>query len=182
MISPDNESDLRWYFSEARGACGVKSPLGAQLDIMRTGTMRGKHERVVVADINERTLMAAERANRIGKRLRKLAPNHVPILRLQYDADEAANGCQVGASRLLDGVRVALIVSTPIALRLHNAIARTSSRKHPEQSPPTRVMWLAWLCRRAKDKKAEREAETLSVLLTSAQGLLNAAHAAYEAT
>lgn len=176
MLCPDDESDLRWYFSEACGGCGLKSALGAQLDIIRDGMTRGKHERHVRCDIAERVFEAAHRANRIGARLRLLDPLHEAVLRLQYEREEAAAGCDVGKSCQVEGLTVALIVGTDVAKKAYAARGTMARATTP-------VLWLAWLCARARHQKTtidKASVGTLIALLSAANRLLIAAQRAYQ--
>lgn len=171
----DDEIDLRWFFVEARGRCGVRSSLGPQLDALASGTVSSGGCRRSTPDMADHMLESAARANAIGERLRALPDRFQDVLRLQYERDEAAPGCEVGMSRQVDGVTIALLIAGPTARRLLNRTARVAKHATP-------VLWIAWLLRKSKQRDGANEKEILATIVREAKAKLTEAHHAFSLT
>ena len=174
---PDDEADLRWYFVEARGDCGVRSCLGPQLEMLRQGTLPGKNERRVSADINEYVAMAGDRANKVAARLRRCSERSQLVLELHHGVDG-----QLGSA----GVSLALACWTPTARSGYKA-ASSAMRGRKIDTARSRAlatsrMWLLWISMQAQKRDGEAAQAILDKVLNEAIAALNAAHADYEAS
>jgi hypothetical protein len=165
-MTPDNEADLRWYFTEAHGACGVRSPLGAQLDMLRQGTLPGKHERRREPDISEAVAAAGHRANRIAHRLNNLTRRDQLVLELHFGA-----AAQLGG----EGVSVALACWTPAARAGYKAAVRGA--KSSTKRVATIRLWLMWVAAQGGTHEA-----LVDEILEQARKALAGASGRYEVT
>lgn len=86
----DDELDLRFFFSDAPSAAGLRSNLGPQLEALAAGLRRRGVVQVAVSDdaMVDR-LDSAFRAARVGRLLRTIPPEHAAVLRAAYELDEA---------------------------------------------------------------------------------------------
>jgi hypothetical protein len=166
FISPDSEADLRWYYNEAAGACGLRSPFGLQLDMLRQGILPSKHERTFLADLAEDIATAGQRANRIATRLSKLPRNVQRTLELHYGARVVSDS----------DVSVALACATQSATSYYAAaVEKAPTAKHTV----TRNTWFLWLCTKAINAgTAEREIQ--DAIMSEARQALQIASCSYE--
>lgn len=180
-MTPDNESDLRWYFVEARGDCGVRSTFGAQLELVRQGTLPGRNERCLQetpgdlegfcasVDRDRRRTKAGIRANRVAGRLRRLPRRAQVVLELHFGADT-----HLGAG----GISLALACWTMSARKAYSAAKR--ERRARAQALGSIRLWLLWLTMQAH-KDTGDAAAVLDGILAEARAALNHAQRAYEA-
>jgi hypothetical protein len=82
----DDELDLRFLFSDAPRAAGLRSNLGPQLEALAAGLgRRGVVQAAVSDDAMVARLDSAFRAARVGRVLRAVAPEHAAVLQGAYD-------------------------------------------------------------------------------------------------
>jgi hypothetical protein len=168
---PDDEADLKWYFNEAKGACGVRSPLGAQLDMLRQGTLPGKNERRLEPEISEAAALAGCRANRIAARLRRLSSSDVLALELQYAAETK-----------MGSISLALASNTITAKTGYKLAVRAWNKGSKKSNHVATIrMWLLWLSSNAS-KGDEVSKRTLEDILHDAEKTLRTAESRYGAT
>lgn len=190
-LSPDEAEDLRWYFQDSLGDAGAKSPLGIQLDMLKSGVLceggfRRKLPRnsickaveeattdVDMRDVllsglaNERVLMAAARINRIGARLKRTGRDYNNILELHY-----------AEVPQYDGVGLDLLAHTEHARLLHARSLEKANKKGPAHVMSVRE-WILWLITRAVTSEASKACLTL--IHTEALAALDTAREAYAA-
>jgi len=92
-VSPRDEADLRWLFTEAIGDMGLRSAMGAQLDRLRDGGSqkhRGSKPMGTVREeddgISFRQVEAAHRFRLISERLERVSQRHQRVLTCLYGA------------------------------------------------------------------------------------------------
>jgi len=178
MLTLDEQADLKWFFSEARGDCGVRSVLGFHLDMVQQGTMRGKNERRVHPDIQDHVALAGRRANDISRRLERCHPVARLSLELHYGAE-----VKLGDA----GVSVALACATPAARAGYKAALKTAKAREGKNNARWRAlatirMWLLWVSTRAQQKDGESAEALLEKILGEAREALHGAQLEYEAT
>jgi hypothetical protein len=156
------ESDLRWYYQEASGDCGVRSQMGAISDILRSGVLPDGGR----ADNDgppQRVLESWRRAREVYSVLSKLDLHKRRVLELQF------------SSTVMGKVSVALAAEQPAAIEGHANYIRArassavvppkktsckpaSNRKVKPQKYPisslTVTGWVLWLATR-KDQAAK---------------------------
>lgn len=114
--------DLRWHFGEAESALGIRSTLGAFVDMALSGISGGSGGNAVEARaVEPRRLDATGRHRCIRTRLAPLPPTTIAVLRAAYGADDwtrAVDDPQVRAPlRRVFGelLGVVLLTAEPIA-------------------------------------------------------------------
>ena len=164
-LSPDNEADQRWFYTQANGDCGLRSPLGTQLDMLRAGILPGKHERKLSAN-DDNMLTAGARANQIAHKLNNIPREYQRILELQYGSPPPKDND----------------VSAPLACTMQSAIQNYHKAKTKSPGKPhTRTMglWFLWLYTKAKlSDNAQRR--ILNDILQKSRQALQTACDAYE--
>lgn len=174
---PDDEADLKWFFCEARGDCGVRSSFGYQLELARDGIQKGKFERIPSTEIPDNAAMAGTRANRIAARLRRCTPRTQLVLELHHGA-----AAKLGTV----GVSLALACWTPTARSGYHAAVRAMRGRRSDsarsQALATERMWLLWVSERAQHRDGEVAKKVLDKVLEEASAALRSAHSDYEAS
>lgn len=110
---------LRWFYREAAGDCGLRSPFGGQLEMVSArlpGVTYHDSRKVVLSDdaITQRLLESAERANEIGRHLKRVSRASQHVLELQYGSDfpmgdsgiTVALACSVSGSKVVTLARL----------------------------------------------------------------------------
>lgn len=145
------ELDLRWYFEDAR-VFGFCSPLGIQLDMLRTGILFCQRTYCEHDAVPEQYLKDRERAIDIEAKLLHLSEHHQRVLWLAF-----AHGGRIG-----DGPTLALCSATKAAREgfLAETRSRMVKRKSKGRAVPSTIR--AWVFRlavrsKAKDGAAQRE-------------------------
>ena len=192
-IKADEVEDLRWYFQDSLGDAGAKSPLGYQLDMLRAGILNEHSCKqrlpraelclvvaeavdgdVDLADVllsglaNERIQMAAARANKVGRRLKRVDRDYRLVLELHYS--EVAKYKSIG----LD-----LLCISGQAVALYRKSLEKVTKKTKAHCMSLRE-WVQWLIARAEQSAASKACLTL--MHKEAQQLLDKAHEAYAGT
>ncbi len=126
--------DLRWHFSEAESALGIRSTLGAFVDMALSGLSGGGRGNAVEdRAVEPRRLAATGRHRCIRDRLRHLPPSTVEVLRAAYGADDwtnAVDDLQVrGPLRRAFGELVGVVLLTP------EPLAHAARRQAPADKP-----------------------------------------------
>ena len=92
-VSPRDEADLRWLFTEALGEMGLRSAMGAPLDRLRDGgSQKHKGSKPLGAvreeddGISFRQVEAAHRFRQISERLERVSQRHQRVLTCLYGA------------------------------------------------------------------------------------------------
>ncbi len=173
--------DLRWHFGEAESALGIRSTLGAFVDMALSGISGGGGGNAVEARaVEPRRLDATGRHRCIRKRLAPLPPATMAVLRAAYGADDwarAVDDPQVRAPlRRVFGelLGVVLLTAEPIA----HATRRQAPTDKPcadaetaqERADVTRTPRGALLCayRRPVPAKAPKKPDPKRRTATSA--------------
>lgn len=182
MLSPDQETDLRWYFTEARGDCGLRSGMGGQIDSLaeRALAVRGdgihtmtlkppsppgiNHAEAAMARICDSGKPG--RASAIAARLRVLPPCHVSTLQHQYSDPEKINGT---------GVSVALATVQKLTAETFREL-----RLRKRQPSATQRLWLVGLIAAAIKEPVSEQARILGTILAQARTALGEAQEAYQ--
>lgn len=167
-ISPDHEADLRWFFNQATGDCGLRSPSGAQLAMLRQGILPGKFERQFARDLPDGLLVAGERANRVARILGALSPIFQRTIALHY------------------GARLQSENNSSVALACATTTAQAHYTRAKTKSPDARHLvsvhtWFLWLCTRGIDELTP-EHQIQQQIESEAQNMLQTASTAYEET
>ena len=155
------EQELRWYYHEAAGICGLRSTMGTFLDILETGILPNEnsrklteapdslHEFLLDLDKNRRRLGAYGEARRIHQRLMAIGPHHARTLELAY-----------GGTHMFGKVSLALAADCPLAVSSHKLAVKASHKtstnsskrrsKSVSTAPVTVRSWLLWLATHAE--------------------------------
>jgi len=162
--SPQDEADLRWFFTEADGEMGLKSTFGGMVhQLQMGGGARGSYT-PVPREADGRLLEAATRARLISRALEACGREAAAVLREAYSA------LPVELAELFPafGELAALVVSTPAADRMWRR-SRTNRVK------------VAWLVRRSlQARKGDPSAGSqVYELRREAEALLAGAARAY---
>lgn len=192
MLTPDQEVDLRWYFTEARGDCGLRSGMGGQIVALESSQLsdeakrqhraenpmyvrkhsggRANHAEAFMARICDSGKPG--RASGIAARLRRLPPCHQETLEAQFTSVEI-----VGA-----GVSALLATRQPLARETFRELRlRKLKRKPKVDRTGTPLMWLNNLISVAHHKPTSDEARILGTILAQARTALVHACEAYNA-
>lgn len=94
--------DLPWYFTQAAGDMGLRSPLGAQLELMRARQLVDGRtvDASIIEDQAHKRLVHSARIRRIEATLALVAPHHVAALRLHYSGPSWPFGVDPAATLL----------------------------------------------------------------------------------
>lgn len=119
-VRPGDESDLRWFFTEADGDMGLRSSFSAQMTQLQMGGGRRGTYVPQQREIDGRLVSAATRARVISRALEAIGRGYSYTLRCAYGipAHPELHGFQELAG---------LVADTPAAQRLH----RRSRTKRP---------------------------------------------------
>lgn len=207
---PDDEENLRWYFTEARGDCGVRSTFGYQLEMARRGVFPGKHERslpeapmdlvgwdgieAIVEHMEPtiRRMAPGDKANKISKRLARCTELSQVVLELQYGAERhlGTSGVSLGlacwtptSKRGYEAARKAFDATATMRAKLrHGSKRETKTHKDSARGRAlaTSRMWLLWISMQAQKRGGEAAETILEKVLAEAKSALNAAHVDYE--
>ncbi len=152
------EDDLRWYYRESADACGIRSPLGRQLEMVRCGL-------VPVGSSTEPWIRPCdvERAARIRRRLLDCAVGTRRTLELQFASPSQVRGVSLHLAA---------------AQRCVSPLFNSARRKLPHL---TRPQWILWLAMRSQ-LGHRNEGDILEKICTSAQKALKEALWEYGAT
>jgi len=195
-VNTDPEVDLRWYFTDAAAECGVRSAMGPQLErlsayactstdtggICITGRVNVRSSRAVArpcdAEMQERRLDAARRANAIAARLRQLTPRQQTVLEMQFAYDVQLTGNVSLALACVQPAAIAGHMATRISMNNQRARGRPSKK---DGNAATIRLWLAWIHDRAKAGE-DGASKLYTSILKTARRELDDARRAYELT
>jgi len=190
-LLPDDEADLRWLYTESRGACGMRSGMGGAIAAatamsklkpppVGVPTMYvGKDKPARVGNVTEDAIIrivergSASRASAIEARLRRLPRCHQATLEAQFSMITEIPG--TGVSPLLATKQV-------YACTTYRELARRKRKKKGgSNSTATPLLWIAHLVNRAREVSTGDEAVMLGTILAQARTALNSACKAYNA-
>lgn len=103
---PRADADLPWYFGSgpqsAMGECGLRSPLGAQLELMQSGQLCDGRtvDASALEEAMHRRIGTGDRISRIQAALRGLSSHDVAVLRLHYGGGSLPYGVDPVAALL----------------------------------------------------------------------------------
>lgn len=157
----EHEVELRWYFTSAATACGLKSSGGAWELMARLGVMLDGGTKWMDGGPEERDLEAFRRARLVWQRLSAIGPAMERTLGLQFAEPES-----------MGRVSLALVASLPVVAEDHKRASEAASKhlrergiKRPKDSivDLTPSGWVLLLAARDNPSVADytREAEEL---------------------
>jgi hypothetical protein len=109
-------TDLRWYFVESAGACGLRSCQGGIQDVLAMGTLIDRRIRLSDETLTDSQMTAYARARAIHERIIALALHYRHVLDLAF-----------GSAHTLDDVSLALCADQTSAREAH-AVAMRKAR------------------------------------------------------
>jgi len=178
-------AELKWFFLEAAGACGIKSQAGFVEDILRSGVIPDGGTKWMDDGPTDRQVESWERARHVWARLARLAMHHRRVLELQFGTTapcgEVSLALAADQSLAVRGHAIAMVdASAAIKKRqakiIHGVANQKRKRKVSKWHDQLTVGgWLIWLASRGD----EACADVLGRIVSAAKGDLDAALAAY---
>lgn len=181
-LTPDAELDLRWYFTEANGACGLRSSMGASAERVKSGicsqrtATTGDREEDAMIRIVEHG--APARASRIASRLRLIGTHHQVTLEAQYSSPCDIPGTLV--SPLLASVQPCAKATFKHVLDRRGR-GKSKAKRSRLARVSTPLMWIQYLIDASKREPAGNEARIFGTILSQARDALFGACEAYNA-
>ncbi len=145
-LSPVEEVELRWFWTEALGEMGLRSSFGHQLERARTGQLYDQGSRVGNPNI-ERMCAVSRRFGVIAKKLASIPWRHERALKAYLCGHNASGQPPAGLVTL--GPLGSVV---PLTAKARDAYSK-SGRKRPKE--PTLVRFLAERIRQDKDLRSE---------------------------
>lgn len=187
-LSHDDETDLRWYLTEARGDCGLRSVMGGQIAALHANALvslggsdvgyskmyvrkESGGRRNTVEDAMARICDSGKpaRASAVAGRLRAIAPCHAATLEAQYSMAMEIPGTMVSPL---------LATQQPLARETFRELS-IRRRKRGKASTDTPLLWLSSLIAATAERPTGDEARILGTIISQARTALFAACRAY---
>jgi len=187
-LSPDMETELRWYYCEARGDLGLRSIMSGFISAMQAmdvNTTGPKPENIMYVKkssggrINraEDTMARIvdskkpERASRVASRLRAIPLQHQLTLEAQYSMATEIPGTQVSPL---------LATRQPYACEMYREMRlRKQNKLGKEGEVPTPLVWVSNLIGETARRQDGVQARVLGTIIAQARTALAKACKAY---